>query len=230
MRPVIAAFSLYALAVVGGILHAYPAVLRSHDPPRFFSQPPRPVPHVPVVGRGSHETPGPDGTLAFRTTDAGWIEASASDGRLQWRMRVAQAPDGIPAAPVTDATNLYVGASNGTFYALRKASGDLAWAIRLGDDIHTSALLDGGDIYVGVGTFDPPDGFIARLDRNSGRVVWLSPWLGAAPGAIPRIDHEAGVVLVDMQGGGSAALDIDSGESRRQGSLPRRHDEPWAGG
>jgi outer membrane protein assembly factor BamB len=148
------------------------------------------------VHDASKSSPAVDESGVYVGTDGGWIEAFEHDGRLRWKMHVASAERGVHATAALDERRLYIGAYNGSFYALDKASGDVAWAVRLGDTIGSSAAIDGDAIYVSVETFHPPDGYVAKLDRRSGRVLWRSAWLGEQSHSSPTIDRENGLVFV----------------------------------
>lgn len=71
----------------------------------------------------------------------------------------------------------------------------------------------GDDLYVAVETFGPPDGFVAKLDRRTGEVRWLSGWLGEQAHSTPTVDAAAGLVFVGANNRTVRAL------SARDGSL-----------
>jgi outer membrane protein assembly factor BamB len=152
------------------------------------------------VHDASKSSPAVDGSGVYVGTDGGWIGAFEHDGRLRWKMHVSSAERGVHATAALDERRLYIGAYNGTFYALDKASGDLAWAVRLGDTIGSSAAVDGDAIYVSGETFRPPDGYVAKLERRTGRVLWRSAWLGEQTHSSPTIDRDAGLVLIGSNG------------------------------
>jgi outer membrane protein assembly factor BamB len=163
------------------------------------------------VHDASKSSPAVDDSGVYVGTDSGWIAAFEHDGRLRWKMHVSSAERGVHATAALDERRLYIGASNGTFYALDKASGDLAWAVRLGDAIGSSAAVDGDAIYVSVETFRPLDGYVAKLERRTGRVLWRSAWLGEPSQSSPTIDRDAGLVLIGSNDGRFRALHAADG-------------------
>src|SRR5262249_6451400 len=95
--------------------------------------------------------------------------------------------------------------------ALRKSDGELGWALRLGDTIGSSTVSDGDSLYVSVETFHPADGFVARIQRATGRVVWLSPWLGEQSPSTPTLDLPHRLVRVGSNNSTYRALDMATG-------------------
>jgi len=143
--------------------------------------------------------------------DSSWFYALDLSGKLRWKLRVAEAARGIHSTAALDGAFAYVGAYNGALYALRKSDGELAWQLRLGDTIGSSPVIAGDSIYVSVETFSPPDGFVARVRRDTGEVVWLSDWLGDQSHSSPTIDEKDGLVLAGANSSLYRAFRIDDG-------------------
>ena len=159
----------------------------------------------------SKSSPAVDDTGVYVGADSSWFYALDLGGKLRWKFRVGDAARGIHATAALDASFVYIGAYNGTLYALRKTDGELGWALRLGDTIGSSVAIDGDSLYVSVETFEPPDGFVARIKRSTGEVVWRSSWLGEQSHSSPTIDLADGLVLAGSNNGIYRALRLDTG-------------------
>ncbi len=159
----------------------------------------------------SKASPAVDASGVYVGADSSWFYALDLAGKLRWKLRVGSAARGIHGTAALDAESVFIGAYNGTLYALRKRDGELAWALRLGDTIGSSPVIVGDSLYVAVETFTPPDGFVARVRRATGEIVWLSEWLGEQSHSSPTIDAANGLVLVGSNNALYRALRLDSG-------------------
>jgi outer membrane protein assembly factor BamB len=162
----------------------------------------------------SKASPAVDDSGIYVGFDTGWIAAFDHEGKSRWRFHVAQAERGVHATAALDAHRAYVGAYNGTLYALDKRTGDCAWALRLGNTIGSSAALVGESLYVSVETFAPPDGFVAKVDRATGTVQWQSGWLGEQAHSSPTIDVKRNLVFVGANNATFRALSAETGAER----------------
>lgn len=185
---------------------------------------PRPLSLVWQYGplnRGIHSaaksSPAVDDTGVYVGADTGDFYALDLHGSLRWSFHVDNAPQGIHATAALDRELAYFGDYKGRLFALRKDTGDLAWANQLGETIGSSAALDATSVYVSVERNHPFDGFVARLDRRTGRVIWFSDWLGDQSHASPTLDATS--VYVGANNGILRALAIDSGRERWQVTL-----------
>jgi outer membrane protein assembly factor BamB len=175
------------------------------------------------VNAGIHEaaksSPAVDASGIYVGADTGAFYAVDLDGTLRWSFHVDNARQGIHATATLDADNAYFGDYKGRFFALRKASGDLVWANQLGETIGSSAAIAGPAIYVAVERNHPSDGFVAKLDRRTGAVLWLSGWLGDQSHASPTIDEANGVLYVGANNGVLRSLALDTGQERWRAAL-----------
>jgi outer membrane protein assembly factor BamB len=160
----------------------------------------------------SKASPAVDDSGVYIGADSSWFYALDLAGKLRWKLRVAEASRGVHGTAALDAQFAYIGAYNGSLYALRKSDGELAWTLRLGDTIGSSPVIADDSLYVSVETFSPPDGFVARVRRDTGEVVWLSEWLGDQSHSSPTIDERDGLVLAGANSSLFRAFRVDTGE------------------
>jgi outer membrane protein assembly factor BamB len=162
----------------------------------------------------SKSSPAVDASGVYVGFDTGRLVAFDHAGTKRWQFVVAHSARGIHATAALDDTRLYIGAYNGTLYALDKQTGTPLWVLRLGDTLGASPAIVGEDLYVSVETFSPPDGFVAKVDRRTGEVRWLSDWLGEQAHSTPTIDPARGLVYVGANNGIVRAFAIADGRER----------------
>jgi eukaryotic-like serine/threonine-protein kinase len=85
----------------------------------------------------------------------------------RWRVSPRQLPGGIISAPAVAPEALYVGDTNGYFYARHTLNGEELWQFRAGGAIMASPLIIGPRAYFGA-----IDGFLYALDRSNGNLIW----------------------------------------------------------
>ena len=110
---------------------------------------------------------------------------------------------------------VYIGAYNGFLYSFDKMSGELIWANPVGDFIGASPLLANGGLYIAVETAHP-NGFVAKLDCNTGETQWVSEWLGGHSHSSPTFDPQNQQILVGANSGRAFAFDHATGQTRWQ--------------
>ena len=144
--------------------------------------------------RGIHSaakgSPAADASGIYVGTDDGRLYAFANDGGRRWQVKLANAGQGVHGTPMLDGERVYIGAYNGRMYAFDKRDGRPIWVAVLGDAIGASPTPDGDDLLIAVET-KAPNGYVARLSRADGHVVWLSDWLGEQSHASPTVAGEA---------------------------------------
>lgn len=156
-------------------------------------------------------SPAVDASGIYVGADTSYLHAYDFDGHLRWRFYVAGSSHGIHGTPALDETRVYFGAYNGVMYALSKDNGEVAWATKLGDAVGSSPVIVGDDLYIAVETVKPPDGFVAKLNRHTGEVLWLSDWLGEQAHSSPVVNEEKGLVYVGANDQRFSALYADDG-------------------
>jgi len=214
---------------IGGALSAPTFVYRGSnarlgiDPSSVLDRPLARAWEFSPLNRGIHaaakSSPAVDASGIYVGADTGTFYAVDFAGAMRWSFHVDNAPQGIHATAALDADNLYFGDYKGRFYALRKESGDLVWANQLGETIGSSAAVVGPAIYVSVERNAPRDGFVAKLDRRTGDVLWLSGWLGEQAHSSPTIDEPGGALYVGANNGALCALALDTGRERWRTAL-----------
>ncbi|MEZ0311121.1 MAG: PQQ-binding-like beta-propeller repeat protein [Myxococcota bacterium] len=135
-------------------------------------------------------SPAADASGFYVGTDDGHLYAFANDGHLRWQVKLANAGQGVHGTPMLDGERVYIGAYNGRLYAFDKNDGRPLWLAVLGDAIGASPTPDGDDLLISVET-RAPNGYVARLSRADGHVVWLSDWLGEQSHASPTVAGDA---------------------------------------
>jgi len=119
---------------------------------------------------------------------------------LRWRF-----DSGFPitAPPLVHGQAVVFGSTDGSVYALRRATGEVVWRTRLGSAVDGPPVVLGDQLHVGL-----RDGRLVRLRPDSGEVIWT-----AHTGA--RIRHasagQGGLVVVGNDRGHVVAVDQRSG-------------------
>ena len=140
------------------------------------------------VHTASKASPAVDASGVYIGGDSSQFFAYDHKGNFRWSFYVGNSFRGIHSTAVLDEKFVYFGAYNGRFYKLRKSDGKLVWAINLGNAIGASPLLVEGAIYLAVELENIPDGFVAKVDKNSGKVIWRSQLLGEQSHSSPVLD------------------------------------------
>ncbi len=109
----------------------------------------------------------------------------------------------VVASPVTAAGRLYIGARNGTFFALDRAEGHILWTFAAGDRIEGAAALAGDLVMFGAG-----DGRLYALNQATGQRQWERPLSGPIRGACTV---EGSQLFVGDEGGTLWAIDWATG-------------------
>ena len=137
--------------------------------------------HVVVAGR----------TLFFGNNIDNHIYAlDTRTGEERWRF----AADGsIRFAPVLQEGSLFFGSDDGNVYCLNAADGSLVWKYRpspsgervIGNSrmislwpVRTGLLLEGGTVYLAAGIFPYEGIYVAAVEAQTGREIWLNDTAG----------------------------------------------------
>lgn len=158
----------------------------------------------------SKSSPTIDDTGVYVGTDSGQFLKMNFDGEVIWRFFVPGSDNGIHASAAMDDKKVYIGAYNGFMYALDKENGDLVWATPVGDYVGASPLLANGHLYIAAETAKP-DGLLAKLDCNTGTVLWNSMWLGGHSHSSPAYDDVNKTLIVGANSGRIFAFAEDDG-------------------
>jgi len=84
-----------------------------------------------------------------------------------WRFSPRQRPGGIISTPAVAPEALYVGDTNGYFYAREALKGEELWQFKAAGPIMASPVIVGPRVYFGA-----LDGFLYALDRFHGELLW----------------------------------------------------------
>ncbi len=71
------------------------------------------------------------------------------------------------AAPAAAYSKIYIGSTNGTFYALKHITGEVAWTFKTGDSIKSSPAIADGRVF-----FVSDDGYHYALNAETGAQIW----------------------------------------------------------
>jgi len=85
----------------------------------------------------------------------------------KWRFSPTQRSGGIISAPAVAPDALYVGDTNGNFYAREAQKGDALWQVKVGGAIMASPVIIGPRVYFGA-----LNGVLYALDRADGALLW----------------------------------------------------------
>lgn len=166
------------------------------------------------VHTASKASPAVDATGVYVGSDASWFYKYKLSGELAWRFFVKNSLNGVHSTAVLDEKFVYFGAYDGWIYALAKESGELIWQLKVGDAIGSSPTLVGDSIYVGVETLNPTNGYLVKVDRRSGRLLWKSPYLNEHPHSSPAVDRGTHTAFMGNNRGFVYAFNTDTGAIR----------------
>jgi outer membrane protein assembly factor BamB len=134
--------------------------------------------------------------MAFVGGDTSWFHALKLDGTPAWSYRVKDSEWGIHATAAADESQVYLGAYNGRLYALDRATGRANWVRLLGDALGASPLVTEEHLYAAIETVGVTNGYVAKLKKDSGELIWASPFLGEHPHSSPAVSSEHRMVAV----------------------------------
>ncbi len=129
----------------------------------------------------------------------------ARTGAVRW---VFQAGGGVIAGPTIVDDVVYVGALDGSMYALNLADGAEIWSVNTGAEIEAAALVVEDQLIVGT-----RDGTVAGLDIESGDTLWQTD-VGGMINAKPAVATVGGrqVAAVGTTEQAIHLLDLDDGD------------------
>jgi outer membrane protein assembly factor BamB len=159
----------------------------------------------------SKGSPAIDDTGLYVGTDGGSLLHLSANGEVLWTFKVGHAVNGIHGTPLLDEAAAYVGAYNGELYALDKQDGFPRWTIKLGDAIGSSPVPWGDDLLIAVEVSQPPDGYVARVKRATGELVWRSAWLGEQAHSSVSIHAASGTAMVGANNHTFTGLVLETG-------------------
>jgi outer membrane protein assembly factor BamB len=170
------------------------------------------------IHSASKSTPVVDDSGMYVGSDSGWFWKMDHQGQVIWSLYLPGSDNGIHGTAVVDDKKVYIGAYNGFMYALDKTNGDLVWSVPVGHFIGASPLLANGALYIAAET-SHPDGFLAKIDCNTGKSQWVSPWFGGHSHSSPSYDSQNKQLLVGANSGRFYAIDEATGRVNWQVQL-----------
>lgn len=120
------------------------------------------------------------------------------------------------SAPVFDGSHVYFGSDEGTFFALNKKDGSIAWEYRTGSHPKGKGVFSSPAVWDNVVYFGAYDGSVYALDTRSGAKRWEfaeADWVGSSPSLAPDL----GLLFIGLEfglfrkRGGIVALSLKSG-------------------
>jgi orotate phosphoribosyltransferase len=194
---------------------------------------PRPLWQIQGVNRGEYTAPKSSACFhkdkIFIGSDQGFLLCLNRHGEEQWRFEVRDRQRGIHATPFVWQDRVYFGAYDGYLYCVCAQSGKLLWELRPGQWIGSSALVDQGQLFVGV-EYGQMGGSLIAVDALQGRQLWEAtaghyvhsgPCLagprvcfGANDGVVRAVDRESGALLWKFYTEGPIKSDLTSDGQR----------------
>ncbi len=133
----------------------------------------------------------PNGQLIVGSSgsDESLVSLNATTGQPTWAQAFT-ASDHWIASPLVVGDTLYAPNNNGTLYALKLATGQLAWSLPLGRYLWSAPTTDGKLIYIA-----SLDHFLYAVDPATQKLVWKVDLGGPVPGT-PTISADGKTLYV----------------------------------
>ncbi|MBC7420967.1 MAG: PQQ-like beta-propeller repeat protein [Bdellovibrio sp.] len=155
-----------------------------------------------------------DESTVFVGSDTSWFYAfDKFTGNLKWKFYLGESTRGIHSTAVIEKDFVYVGSYRGSVYKINKYSGALIWMRILGGTVGASPFIEKDDIVFNVETFRP-DGYLIKLNKNSGEIVWQSDFLGEQSHSSPALSEDGKTVLVGVNNSTVQAFDYQTGQRK----------------
>ena len=162
-----------------------------------------------AIHSASKSSPAVDASGLFVGADTSWFEAYDFSGANLWSYFANNSARGAHGTASLDATSVYIGSYNGYFYRFDKRTGRPFWVMKMLGASGCSSILDGEFLYIC--TESGTDGYLAKLKRRTGELVWKTALFGEQVHSSPTLDHETKTVYIGNNRGGFIAYDTESG-------------------
>lgn len=123
-------------------------------------------------------------------SDMGWFYHFGWDGKLKWRIYHETAIRGIHGTATIDGDYLFYGDYAGYLLAVNKRTGQVLWTRHLGDTLGASPLVLGDFIYANI-EINPSSGFLAKLNKFNGELIYKSPLFFEQSHSSPALDESS---------------------------------------
>ena len=144
-------------------------------------------------------------------SDMGWFYHFGWDGKLKWRIFHETALKGIHGTAVLDGDYIFYGDYAGYIIAANKKTGEILWTRHLGDTLGASPLVMDDAIYANV-ELNPSQGYIAKLNKLNGDLLFKSRLLGEQSHSSPAYDKANGYLVFGANNSNLFSVDTKYGE------------------
>lgn len=149
----------------------------------------------------------------FVGSDTGWFYAFNISGELLWRTYFAESQRGIHGTAATDGESLFIGSYGGAIYCLDGNTGHVNWTRALGSALGASPLLLENSLIVNVEEAYPA-GYLFKVDRSSGEIIWKSENLNEQSHSSPALDEKSNTIIVGVNDSSIQGFDFNTGKRK----------------
>ncbi len=143
-------------------------------------------------------------------SDMGWFYCFDFDGKIKWRIYNELALKGVHGTPIIDGDFLFYGDYAGYLHAVNKKTGEILWQRFLGVTLGASPLVLGDFIYANI-ELAPADGYIAKLNKHSGEMVFKSHLIGEQSHSSPAYDDKHHQIIFGTNNNIFRSIDTETG-------------------
>ncbi len=154
------------------------------------------------------------GEALYVGSDTGAFYEFNFNGQVVYRFHLDRTLRGIHSTAAIDDGQVYFGSYSGILYAVNRASRKLNWSRKMGDTIGGSIVALGTELIVTVEKASSPNGYLAKLNKNTGEVIWQTQYLGEQAHSTPAVDLETNTVAVGVNNSTVQGFDLTSGQKR----------------
>jgi outer membrane protein assembly factor BamB len=165
------------------------------------------------IHNASKASPVADESGVYIGGDNSWFYAFDHAGTLKWKIYLADAGPGIHSTAVLDQDYVYFGTYSGWLYAVHKETGLIHWQRKYGETVGSSPLIYENSLIVAIETFSGgANGYVVRIDKKSGELLWQTDFLGEQSHSSPALDLKTGYLFVGANNSKFFAFDVTSGK------------------
>lgn len=162
----------------------------------------------------SKASPAVDASGVYVGTDSGWFYAFEHSGSLRWKFHIGLAARGIHSTALLSEKKVCFGGYNSTFYCLKKDTGEVVWTTTFARTAFgASPLVVDGFLVLAIETTTTTNGFLAKLELETGKLIWQSRWLGEQVHSSPAYDSATNSLIVGANNGRLFKIDFETGRT-----------------